>query len=169
MSAATYQILIIDDEVEILNALSRLLREPGYVIHCASSAAEALAVSDRTSLDLIISDYMLGPDINGIRLLEKLLDKQKDALCILITGYADMQVALEAINTIGLYKFILKPWDNNDLIITVRRALEQRALIQENRRLVNELRRRESVLEQLEKEHPGITKIRRNAKGLIEI
>ena len=169
MNAATYQILIIDDEVEILNALSRLLREPGYVIRRASSAAEALAVSDQTSLDLIISDYMLGPDINGIQLLEKLLDKQKDALCILITGYADMQVAMEAINTIGLYKFILKPWDNNDLIITVRRALEQRALIQENRRLVSELRRRESVLEQLEKEHPGITKIRRNAKGLIEI
>jgi DNA-binding NtrC family response regulator len=169
MSAMTHQILIIDDEVEILNALSRLLRDPGCTIRCAPSAAEALAVSDQTSLDLIICDYKLGPDINGIQLLEKLLGKQKDAICILITGYADMQVAMEAINTIGLYKFILKPWDNNDLIITVRRALEQRALIQENRRLVNELRRRESVLERLEQEHPGITKIRRNAKGLIEI
>jgi DNA-binding NtrC family response regulator len=164
-----YEILIIDDEPEILGSLSRLLRHPGYNIHSASTAGEALAAAADHDLDLIICDYMLGPEINGVQLMGRILEKRKEALCILITGYADVQVAMEAINSIGLYKFILKPWDNDDLVVTVRRALEQRALIRENQRLLSELKNRESILELLEKDHPGITKIRRDAQGRIDL
>jgi DNA-binding NtrC family response regulator len=79
----------------------------------------------------------------------------------------DIKIALEAINTLGVYKFVLKPWDNDDLLVTVRRALEQRSLILENRRLQDELKKREMLIDRLEKEHPGISRIKRDKDGRI--
>jgi DNA-binding NtrC family response regulator len=166
---SVYQLLIIDDEEDILRALTRLLHDPEYRIQCAPTAEQALAIAQNVSLDLIISDYRLGPGMNGLEVLAEITKAQPEVVCILLTGYADVQVAMDAINTIGLYKFMLKPWDNNDLLITVRRALEQLTLIRENRRLLTELKNRETILDQLEKEHPGISKIPRDAQGRIKM
>jgi DNA-binding NtrC family response regulator len=162
-----HHLLIIDDEPEILSVLSRVLHDRRYDIKCGRTAQEALTIVENSAVDLIICDYMLGPGLNGVQLLEKITKKKKDIVCILLTGYADIKIAMEAINTIGLYKFVLKPWDNNELIITVRRALEQRDLILENQRLATELKQRQEALELLEKENPGITKIRRDKSGRI--
>lgn len=163
------QLLIIDDEEDILSALGRLLRDPRYRIQFASTAEEALKIAEATALDLVICDYMLGPGMNGLQVLGKVMARRPEVIAILLTGYADVQVAMEAINTIGLYKFILKPWDNNDLLITVRRALEQLELIRENRRLVVKLKNRELILEELEKEHPGISRVPRDSQGRIKL
>jgi len=160
-------LLIIDDESEILNVLSRVLHDRRYDIKCGQTAQEALTIVENSPVDLIICDYMLGPGLNGVQLLEKISKRKNDIICILLTGYADIKIAMEAINSIGLYKFILKPWDNDELIITVRRALEQRDLIMENRRLATELKQRQEALELLEKENPGITKIKRDKGGRI--
>jgi DNA-binding NtrC family response regulator len=164
---ALHHLLIIDDEPEILNVLSRVLHDRHSDIKCGQTAQEALTIVDNSPVDLIICDYMLGPGLNGVQLLEKITKKKKDIICILLTGYADIKIAMEAINTIGLYKFILKPWDNDELIITVRRALEQRDLILENRHLAIELKQRQEALDLLEKENPGITKIKRDKGGRI--
>ena len=162
-----YRILIVDDEVEILNALSRLLRDPANDIRCAQTAEEAMAVLDRTPVDLIICDYMLGAGHNGLQVLEKVSNLNRDIICILLTGYADVKVAVEAINTTGLYKFILKPWDNSELVMTIRRALEQRTLILENRRLMSALLRRDRILREMERETPGISQIERDEEGRV--
>lgn len=163
----TYRILIIDDEMEILNALSRLLRDPAYDIRCVATAKEAMAVLSRTPVDLIICDYMLGPEANGLQVLEKVCGLNKDIIGILLTGYADVRVAVDAINTTGLYKFILKPWDNGELVMTIRRALEQRTLILENRKLTRELLRRDRILREIEKDTPGISRINRDQEGRV--
>jgi len=162
-----YRLLIIDDEVEILNALSRLLRDPVNDIRCAQTADEAMAILSRTPIDLIICDYMLGSRITGLQVLEKVSNLNKDIICILLTGYADVKVAVDAINTTGLYKFILKPWDNNELVMTIRRALEQRTLILENRRLTSELLRRDRILREIETDNPGISRITRDEEGRV--
>lgn len=162
-----YRILIVDDEVEILSALTRLLRDPSLEIRCMATAEEAMAVLDRTPVDLIICDYMLGPGVNGLQVLEKVSSLNKDIICILLTGYADVKVAVDAINTTGLYKFILKPWDNGELVMTIRRALEQRTLILENRQLTRELLRRDRILREMEKDNPGISQIKRDQEGRV--
>jgi len=162
-----YRILIVDDEVEILNALSRLLRDPAHDIRRAATAEEAMSVLGRTPVDLIICDYMLGPGVNGLQVLERVASLNRDIIGILLTGYADVKVAVDAINTTGLYKFILKPWDNGELVMTIRRALEQRTLILENRQLTRELLRRDSILREMEKDNPGISRIKRDQEGWV--
>lgn len=162
-----YKILIVDDEEEILQALSRLLRNPAYDIHCAHNAKEALAQADQFGLDLVLCDYMLDKAMNGVELLRQLVKDREDVITILMTGYVDIKIAMEAINTLGVYKFILKPWDNDDLLVTIRRALEQRGLILENRRLLDELKKRENLIDRLEQEHPGITRVVRDKDGRI--
>lgn len=162
-----YKILIIDDEVEILQAISRLLRRPEYDLFAANSAAEAREFFAANDIDLVLSDYMLDKSINGVELLKELTAGKPDVITMLITGYVDINIALEAINSLGVYKFILKPWNNEDLVLTVRRALEQRKLILENRRLQDELKKRESLIDQLEKEHPGITSVARDEEGRV--
>jgi DNA-binding NtrC family response regulator len=162
-----FKILIIDDEEEILLALSRLLRNPDYELHAARTAAEARTLAARYEIDLILCDYMLDKAINGVELLRELVKDRKDVITILMTGYVDIKIAMEAINTLGVHKFVLKPWENDDLLVTVRRALEQRSLILENRRLQSELTKRELLIDRLEKQHPGITIVKRDADGSI--
>jgi DNA-binding NtrC family response regulator len=162
-----FKILIIDDEEEILMALSRLLRNPDYELHTARTAAEARTLAARHEIDLILCDYMLDKAINGVELLRELVKDRKDVITILMTGYMDIKIAMEAINTLGVHKFVLKPWENDDLLVTVRRALEQRGLILENRRLQSELTKRELLIDRLEKQHPGITSVKRDADGSI--
>jgi two-component system, probable response regulator PhcQ len=162
-----YKILIVDDEEEILQALSRLLRNSAHEIHCAHNAKEAFAQADQFGLDLVLCDYMLDKAMNGVELLQQLVKNRGDVITILMTGYVDIKIAMEAINTLGVYKFILKPWDNDDLLVTIRRALEQRGLILENRRLLDELKKRENLIDRLEQEHPGITHVVRDKDGRI--
>jgi len=164
-----FKILIIDDEQEILQALSRLLQNPDYELHCAHNALEALALADQHGVDLVLCDYMLDKAMNGVELLRQLVKERRDVITILMTGYMDIKIALEAINTLGVYKFILKPWDNDDLLVTIRRALEQRSLILENRRLQDELKKRELLIDRLEKENPGITQVKRDKDGRIDL
>jgi DNA-binding NtrC family response regulator len=162
-----YRILIVDDEMEVLNALSLLLRDAAHDIRCATTAEEALAILNRTPVDLILCDHLLGPGMNGLQVLEKVSSLNRDIICILITGYADMKLAVHAINTTGLYKFILKPWDNGELLLTIRRALEQRSLILENRRLTRELFRRDRILREMEVDTPGISLIKKDQDGRV--
>lgn len=164
-----YRILIVDDEKEILKALSRLLRSPEYEIQTAASADEARHLFRTHDIDLVLCDYMLDKSENGVELLKEFIRDRPDVITMLITGYVEIDIALEAINSLGVYKFILKPWNNEDLILTVRRALEQRRLIMENKRLQDELKKREILIEKLEKDHPGITSVTRDEDGRIVV
>jgi two-component system probable response regulator PhcQ len=87
----------------------------------------------------------------------------------MLTGQAEIEVAVQAINEAGVYKFIQKPWDDADLKITIRRALESIDLISERDRLLQKVKSRDAILKELEKKHPGITKVDRDEDGYMLI
>ena len=161
-----YKILLVDDEEKVLHSLKRALHSDDYMIYTSLSAEEAEGIVKTERPHLIICDYQLG-GMNGMDFLKKISEESPEIIAILITGHAELKIAVEAINKAVLYKFILKPWDNDDLKVTVQRALEYRAALAENKRLLNEIKKWEDHIEKLEKEYPGITKVKRNSEGRI--
>jgi putative nucleotidyltransferase with HDIG domain len=137
------QLLVVEDDPDTLNLLRDLFVEEGYKVATAKDGATAIkrakeAVAATTLLDMIITDYRL-PDITGIDLLETLKNDIADAIRIIVTGYADINIAMEAINRGKVYKFITKPLNFDDLKIVVRRALEHRDALLEKKRLEKEI------------------------------
>ncbi len=120
-----YKILILDDDKLVTASLKSLLLIEGFsdvvFFNSPMDAVEYLKNNDR---DVIISDFMM-EEMNGIEFLSEAKKLQKNASMILLTGYADKENAIKAINEVGLYKYIEKPWDNDELIINIKNAYER--------------------------------------------
>lgn len=127
-------LLLVDDEVGILNALRRLFRPEGYQILTAESGAAGLEILEKESVDLIISDMRM-PQMDGATFLAKVRARWPRIVRLLLTGYADVTSTIAAINQGEIYRYIAKPWDDTDILLIVRQALEQSRLKQENARL----------------------------------
>ena len=151
-----HSILIVDDEENILKSLKRLFVVEDYNVFTATDAEEGLNVLHNERIDLVVSDQKM-PGLTGLEFFEKTLEDFPDLIRIILTGHGELKDALRAINEGCIYKFILKPWNNEDLKITVKRALEQKELILENRYLTDELKKQDKYLKNLEKKYPGIT------------
>lgn len=171
MNTETAKILIVDDEPNILRALARVLKH--YSITTASCGQEALSLAAVTEVDIVISDYKM-PEMDGISFLEKFMTIQPDAIRMIVTGYADLDAAQNAINRLGVFRFINKPWNNIEILNAVEKGLELKRILQENRELADQVRRQqaqlnqqESILKALEAEEPGITKVNWAADGSI--
>ncbi len=122
-------ILLVDDESIILDSLKSFLElETDYRVEAFLSGEEALEFSGSHEVDLAVSDFMM-PGLNGIEFLGKLAEIQPHAPRILLTGYADKDSAIKAINELGLFQYIEKPWSNDDLLIVLRNALDRRFLL----------------------------------------
>lgn len=134
-----YRVLLVDDEINVLNALRRVFRQENYQIVTAVSAVEALELLRTGSFHLVISDFMM-PGMTGAELLKQARAMHPDMIRIMLTGHADTGAVMGAINEGAVYKFILKPWNDDDLRITVALALEQYDLIRNNRALQQENR-----------------------------
>jgi type II secretory ATPase GspE/PulE/Tfp pilus assembly ATPase PilB-like protein/DNA-binding response OmpR family regulator len=132
-----YRILLVDDEANVLKALGRVFREENYRVLAAASGTEALEILAREPVQLIISDYRM-PGMNGAEFLRRVKDAFPDTIRIMLTGHAHTNAVMGAVNEGAVYKFILKPWDDDDLRVTVALALEQHDLIQRNRLLKRE-------------------------------
>ena len=135
VASAPATLLLVDDEPSILSALRRLFRPQGYRVLTAESGAAALDLVREHTLDLVISDMRM-PEMDGAKLLEKLRYLQPHAVRILLTGYADISSTVAAINGGEIHRYIAKPWDDNDLTLIVRDALDQQLLKRENTRLL---------------------------------
>jgi len=128
------RILCVDDEPNILSSLRRLLRAPGYQVLQAESGAAGLALLQAEPVDLVISDMRM-PEMDGARFLEHVRAKWPDTIRLLLTGYSDVQSILAAINRGEIYRYVTKPWNDDDLLLIIRHALERRQLEQEKLRL----------------------------------
>jgi two-component system probable response regulator PhcQ len=159
-----HAILIVDDEIKVLNAIQRTLRKEPYTVLTAEGAEEGLKILDARDINLVVSDYNM-PMINGLEFLQNVRTLHPHILTIMLTGQAELQIAVQAINEAGVYKFIQKPWNNDDLRITLLRALESIDLATERDRLVQKVKSRDAILQDLEKKFPGITKVERDADG----
>lgn len=132
--ANPWNVLCVDDEPNIGSALRRLFRGSGYRVLTAESAAQALSVLEAEPVDLIISDMRM-PGMDGAQLLEQVRARWPAVTRLLLTGYADVQSTVAAINRGEVYRYITKPWNDAELLLTVREAFEHQALRRETRRL----------------------------------
>ncbi len=135
VAAATLPtVLCVDDEPNILSALKRLFRGKGWQTLTADSAQAGLALLQTQSVDLVISDMRM-PEMDGAQFLAEVRTRWPATLRLLLTGYADINAIIEAINRGEIYRYITKPWDDNDIVLIVRQALTHQALTQEKQRL----------------------------------
>ena len=137
-SSRTATILVVDDDELILSALKGLFAlETDYEILTHADPVLALSEAERRPVDIVISDFLM-PGMNGVEFLSRLRDLQPEAVRILLTGFADKENAIRAINEVGLYQYIEKPWDNQDLLLAVRNALAEHGLRRQLRDKVDE-------------------------------
>jgi len=129
-------VLCVDDEANILSALRRLFRPAGYRILVAGSGAEGLALMEQEQgqVDLVISDMRM-PEMDGARFLGQVRARWPETARILLTGYADIESTVAAINQGEIYRYIAKPWNDSEVLLTVRDVLDRKALEREKLRL----------------------------------
>jgi len=163
---AERSIMLVDDEENICRSLRRTLKQEGYHVAVASEPAEALELLQQSRVDMVISDHLM-PNMTGLELLKIVRNRYPDCVRIMLTGHADMQTAIKAINQGEIYRFLTKPWDNTELKVTIHLAFEELDLARENRRILAAARRQYDLLQL--SEHPGISNVVRDSTGAILI
>jgi two-component system sensor histidine kinase/response regulator len=128
--AAKEKVLVIDDEENVVRTLSEFLATRGYDVQTAVNSRQALGLIHQHKFSVVISDLRL-PDMNGVELLEQVVDADPDTIFIIMTGYASVQSAVDAMKK-GAYDYVVKPFSLYELENTVRHGLERRRLAQEN-------------------------------------
>jgi response regulator RpfG family c-di-GMP phosphodiesterase len=149
-SRETPVIAIVDDEEMVLTSLrSFLLLETDYEVETFSSPQTAVAALRDKPVDLVISDYLM-PGMNGIEFLLEVKRLHPFATRILLTGYADKENAIKAINEVGLYQYVEKPWNNDDLKITIQNGLERRFLMEKLEQKIQEVQNVQQNLQEIQ-------------------
>lgn len=147
VTEGTDTIVIVDDEEMVLTSLSSFFTlETEYHIVEFTSAQNALEYIQENAVNLVISDYLM-PEMDGITFLAHVRDLKPEIPRIILTGYADKENAIKAINEVGLYQYIEKPWDNEDLRIIVRNALEKQKLMMKLQEKIGEINQAYSELQ----------------------
>jgi DNA-binding NtrC family response regulator len=134
------RILVVDDEEVIRDVLGTLLEKDGYEVGVASTAGEAIALFEAEPYDVVLLDLML-PDRPGLDLLREIRRQDPDAVVVIVTAYSSIEGAIEAMRD-GAFHYIPKPFQNQEVLLTVRKGSEARRLTEENRRLKEELSKR---------------------------
>jgi len=133
-------ILIIDDEEVLQDILTVLIRKEGHTPLNASTGEEGLAILEREEVDLILLDLML-PGLNGMEVLREVRRRDADVVVVMITAFSSIESAIEAMRE-GAFHYIPKPFKNEEVMLTIRKGLDQRRLTSENRSLREQLRQR---------------------------
>jgi len=142
-------VLLLDDDPIVTRALEALIRaETAWEAWTFNRPSEAVASLDQRVYHAVVTDFLM-PEMDGIAFLRQVRELQPVASRILLTGYADRQNAIRSINEVGIYHFIEKPWDNDDLLIVLRNALERAQLVGELNDKMKRLVERDRSLEQL--------------------
>jgi FixJ family two-component response regulator len=143
------RILCVDDERNVLRALERIFLDDDYEILTACSGEEGLELLDAAQLvQVVISDFRM-PGMNGVEFLKEVFKKRPETIRIVLSGYADTAAVVAAINDGKIYKFIPKPWNDDELRLTVAKALETFAIQRKNLQLAEELRLKNEELSEL--------------------
>jgi response regulator RpfG family c-di-GMP phosphodiesterase len=146
-----HTILVVDDEKLILNSIKHILRNENYHLLTAQSGIEGLKLLKKHNVQLVISDQKM-PEMTGLEFLKQVKVLYPEILSIMLTAFADIGVAVDAINEAGIYRYIVKPWENTYLKITVRQALVSLELELERDKLLKQVHAIETTLKDLEKD-----------------
>ena len=152
-SEQTQTIIIVDDEEMVLTSLSSFLSlETEYNLETFTSAKEALDyIKNGHPVDLVVSDYLM-PEMDGISFLIKVREFIPEVPRIILTGYADKENAIKAINQVGLFQYLEKPWDNEDILIIFRNGLEKQRLLSKLDEKIKEINKAYDELKDLQRE-----------------
>ncbi len=143
-------VMIVDDEEMVVASIQAFLElETDCEIHGFNFPDEAALFAARRKVDVVVSDYLM-PKMNGIQLLNRIKELQPEASRVLLTGHADKQSAIEAINRVALFQYLEKPWDNQQLLLVVRSGIERARLFRDLREKVGELDSAHSALKTVE-------------------
>ena len=159
-------ILVVDDDELFLEYIQRALTSENYNVITTSSGKEGLYILGKQQVSVVISEYKI-PLMSGLEFLEKVRIIYPDILTIMVTDHTDIKLAIKAINEAGVYKFLLKPWDDIDFKSTIKKTLESLQVIKERDVLIRKVKTHEATLKDLEKRYPGITKVERDEDGYI--
>lgn len=142
------RILIVDDEENILNSLRRVLRQEPYELVFAQSGSDALALFKGQDIDMVVSDARM-PGMDGATLLAEIHRLKPQCMNVLLTGYADIATIAKAINEGQIYRYISKPWNDHELLTTLRQAWAVRTAEREKQSLVELTHKQNEALEAL--------------------
>jgi two-component system probable response regulator PhcQ len=157
-------ILLVDDEPNVISSLKRALMDEPYDIYSAGSAREGLKVLEQSRIKVIVSDERM-PGMTGAEFLSAVKERNPETLRIMLTGHASIEAAMTAVNSGEIYRFFVKPWNDVELKLAIRSALEKYNLEAENRRLLRIVRRQAVDLKLLERKYPSITKLDKDERG----
>lgn len=167
------RILCVDDEPNILSALRRTLTSFGYTVLAAKSGQEGLKILQDNPVQLVISDMRM-PGMDGVSFLEYVSVRWPDTIRVLLTGYSSLESTIDAVNRGHVYCYIAKPWDDDDLQVTVTQALHHYDVVMENKRLADQvraqrdqMREQQREIEELKRKHPSLMEVERSEDGSI--
>lgn len=123
------KLVIVDDEEMVLTSIASFLRlETSYDVATFTRATVALEHLEHHDVDLVISDFLM-PEMDGLQFLRRVRDLRPQVPRVILTGYADKENAIKAINEVGLFQYIEKPWSNDELRLVIRNGVEKRQLL----------------------------------------
>ena len=159
------RILLVDDEPDILRALSRELHGTEWEITRAHSAEDAIEQVKKQTFEVVMSDYRM-PGMTGVDLLTEVKKIQPAAVRLILSGYTDAQAILKSVNDAHIFKYLVKPWKSEELQDTLRLALEHRERLLEGGEMLKKAlaqdekqRQRQAELRRLEALEPGLTEV----------
>lgn len=132
-------VLIVDDEDMVITSIRAFLQlETDYKVTGVTEPLQAVKYLETNPVDVVVSDYLM-PKMTGLQVLAKAKDLQPEAARVLLTGHADKQSAIQAINEVGLFQYLEKPWDNAQLLLVIQSAIERTRLLRTLREKIAEL------------------------------
>ncbi len=138
-------VLYIDDEVDNLNSFKATFRR-SFEVYTAESALEGKKILEANNIEIVLSDQRM-PEMTGVEFFASLIEEHNDCMRILVTGYSDIKAVVDAINLGQVYRYISKPWDNEDLKIVIEQASEVYRLRKDNKKLMDTIIKVNSQLE----------------------
>ncbi len=148
MNDCQHTVLFVDDEENILHSLRRLLRKEGYRILTATSGADGLEMLKKHDVHLVVTDQRM-PGMSGTEFLAKVKENYPEIIRIVLSGYTEVDAITESINKGHIYKFMLKPWNDQNIKLEIKQALEQYDLMQVNKTLHEKLIEKNAELEKI--------------------
>ena len=162
------KLLLVDDEPNLTSALVRSLDRTQFEIFTADSAQQGLMILAGNDIDVVVSDERM-PGMTGSQFLTEVRKKWPNTIRMILSGQADLEAAVRAINEGEVYRFLLKPCHPKELQMTILQGLQHKKLVEQSRKLLQEHQKAVSLLEALEKDNPGITKVEMDDDGVIDM
>jgi len=162
------KLLLVDDEPNLTSALVRSLDRKQFEIFTADSAQQGLMILAGNEIDVVVSDERM-PGMTGSQFLSEVRKKWPNTIRMILSGQADLEAAVRAINEGEVYRFLLKPCHPKELEMTILQGLQHKKLVEQSRKLLQEHQKNVNLLEALEKDNPGITKVEMDDDGVIDM